>query len=94
MECIVLNALVKESGSAATSASTTSRWNALSSRLKTCGYAAKHLRLRRSNVHRLEDKTIHLLAAFAVGRLYLEKEEARIFGELPLQFSNDAPAVI
>jgi hypothetical protein len=25
---------------------------------------------------------------------YLEKEEARIFGELPLQFSNDAPALI
>ncbi|MGC2626724.1 MAG: hypothetical protein WA269_07790, partial [Candidatus Udaeobacter sp.] len=27
---------------------------------KTCGFAARYLRLRRINTHRLEDKPIHL----------------------------------
>ena len=35
----------------------------------------------------------HLDAAACV-RNYLENGYARIFGELPLQFSNDAPALI
>src|SRR5712691_4560590 len=47
-----------------------------------------------ANHHRLDDKPIHLFAALGPLHAYLEKEEARIFGELPLQFSNDAPALI
>jgi hypothetical protein len=39
------------------------------------------------------DKTIHLVAASRAGR-YLENGYARIFAELPLQFSNEAPALI
>jgi len=37
---------------------------------------------------------IHLVASSAADRNYLENGYARIFGELPLQFSNDAPALI
>ena len=34
------------------------------------------------------------LTLLRVGRNYLENGYARIFGELPLQFSNEAPALI
>jgi hypothetical protein len=47
-----------------------------------------------SKTLRLEDKPIHLSLLSALYHAYLEKEEARIFGELPLEFSNDAPALI
>jgi len=52
------------------------------------------VRVRRITYHRLDDKPIHLFAFLGPLHAYLEKEEARIFGELPLQFSNDAPALI
>ena len=48
----------------------------------------------RITYHRLDDKPIQLFAALDPLHAYLEKGYARIFGELPLQFSNAAPAVI
>jgi hypothetical protein len=52
------------------------------------------VRLRRITYPRLDDKAIHIFAALGSLHAYLEKGKARIFGELPLQFSNEAPALI
>jgi hypothetical protein len=37
---------------------------------------------------------MHFVAASRAGRTYLENGYARIFVELPLEFSNEAPALI